>query len=256
MTGKFFDLRGKIIVITGAAGGIGSVVSRALGEEGAVLSLVDLPGESLDALTADLLESGVVAKSFGLRVEDRVACFLAMERAEAEFGRVDVLINCAGVNTRMRPEEYEEETWDRILDVNLKGTFNMCQAVYRGMKFRGCGKIINFGSILSLSSNAVTSAYSASKGGVLQLTRSLSCAWGPDGINVNAILPGWIDTPLSRQARIDIPGHAERVVATTPLGRWGLPEDLIGAVIFLSAAGSDFVAGAGLLVDGGVTAHI
>ena len=101
----------------------------------------------------------------------------------------------------------------------------------------------------------MTAAYSASKGGVLQLTRSLACAWAENGINVNAILPGWIDTPLSRQARIDIPGHAERVVQTTPMRRWGEPEDIVGAALFLSSSAADFMTGAHLVIDGGVTAH-
>ncbi|OZI70815.1 SDR family NAD(P)-dependent oxidoreductase [Bordetella genomosp. 12] len=256
MSSKLFDLRGKTVMITGAAGGIGSAMSRALGQEGASLVLADLAGEALDGLVAELAATGGKVAALALRVEDRQACTAAVAQAVSEFGGIDVLINCAGVNTRMRPECYEEAVWDRIVDINLKGSFNMSQAVYPVMKAQGRGKIINIGSILALASNAVTAAYSASKGGVLQMTRSLACAWAADGITVNVIQPGWIDTALSRQARVDIPGHAERVVATTPLGRWGEPEDLIGATIFLAAAASDFVTGASLVVDGGVTAHI
>lgn len=256
MSGKLFDLRGKVVMITGAAGGIGRAMCEALGQEGATLVISDLAGEALDTLAADLNNANVQTKAIALRVDDRAACFTAVRQVEAEIGHVDVLINCAGVNTRMRPELYEEDVWDRIIDINLKGTFNMCQAVYPGMKAQGRGKIINIGSILALSSNAVTPVYSASKGGVLQLTRSLACAWAADGINVNVIQPGWIDTPLSRRARVDIPGHAERVVATTPMGRWGEPGDLVGATLFLAAPASDFVTGASLVVDGGVTAHI
>ncbi|EHK63847.1 short-chain dehydrogenase/reductase SDR [Achromobacter arsenitoxydans SY8] len=218
--------------------------------------LADLPGERLDALGAELRATGVKSDAIALQVENREACANAVAAAVARHGGVDVLINCAGVNTRMRPELYAEEEWDRIVDINLKGTFNMCQAVHAPMTLAGKGKIINIGSILALASNAVTAAYSASKGGVLQLTRSLACAWAADGITVNVIQPGWIDTALSRQARVDIPGHAERVVATTPLARWGEPEDLIGSTLFLASAASDFVTGASLVVDGGVTAHI
>ncbi|WMD19785.1 glucose 1-dehydrogenase [Achromobacter seleniivolatilans] len=256
MAQQLFSVRDKIVLITGAAGGIGAALSRAFAQGGATLVLADLAGEKLDALASELRESGVKTGAIALRVEDREACADAVADVVARYGGVDVLINCAGVNTRMRPELYAEDVWDHIVDINLKGTFNMCQAVHATMSLRGKGKIINIGSILALASNAVTAAYSASKGGVLQLTRSLACAWASDGINVNVIQPGWIDTALSRQARVDIPGHAERVVATTPLGRWGEPDDLIGSTLFLASSASDFVTGASLVVDGGVTAHI
>lgn len=251
-----FDLQGKIVLITGAAGGIGAALSRAYARAGATLVLTDLAGEKLDALASELRGSGAKTGSYALQVEDRAACSAVVAEAVAAFGGVDVLVNCAGVNTRMRPEQYAEDVWDRIIGINLKGSFNMCQAVHAQMQARGKGKIINIGSILALASNAMTAAYSASKGGVLQLTRSLACAWAADGISVNVIQPGWIDTALSRQARVDIPGHAERVVATTPMGRWGEPEDLVGPALFLASAASDFMTGASVVVDGGVTAHI
>lgn len=251
-----FDLQDKVVLITGAAGGIGAALSRAYAQAGATLVLTDLAGEKLDALASELRESGVKTGSYALHVEDRAACAAVVDEGVAAFGGVDVLVNCAGVNTRMRPEQYAEDVWDRIIDINLKGSFNMCQAVHASMQARGKGKIINIGSILALASNAMTAAYSASKGGVLQLTRSLACAWAADGITVNVIQPGWIDTALSRQARVDIPGHAERVVATTPMGRWGEPEDLVGPALFLASAASDFMTGASVVVDGGVTAHI
>ncbi|WKK17304.1 glucose 1-dehydrogenase [Achromobacter insolitus] len=251
-----FDLQGKVVLITGAAGGIGAALSRAYARAGATLVLTDLAGEKLDALASELRGSGAKTGSYALQVEDRAACSAVVAEAVAAFGGVDVLVNCAGVNTRMRPEQYAEDVWDRIIGINLKGSFNMCQAVHAQMQARGKGKIINIGSILALASNAMTAAYSASKGGVLQLTRSLACAWAADGISVNVIQPGWIDTALSRQARVDIPGHAERVVATTPMGRWGEPEDLVGPALFLASAASDFMTGASVVVDGGVTAHI
>jgi 2-deoxy-D-gluconate 3-dehydrogenase len=253
---ELFDLEGRIVLITGAAGGIGAALSRAYAQAGATLVLTDLAGEKLDALASELRGSGAKTGSYALQVEDRAACAAVVDEAVAAFGGVDVLVNCAGVNTRMRPEQYAEDVWDRIIDINLKGSFNMCQAVHASMRARGKGKIINIGSILALASNAMTAAYSASKGGVLQLTRSLACAWAADGITVNVIQPGWIDTALSRQARVDIPGHAERVVATTPMGRWGEPEDMVGPALFLASAASDFMTGASVVVDGGVTAHI
>lgn len=252
MNTNLYSLKNKVVLITGASSGIGLAIAKEFMSSGAKLLLLDRDTKPL----SDLREKNprrictVVTQ-----VQERDQCFAAVQLALEQFDGIDVLINSAGVNTRMLPEEYEQSTWDQIIDINLGGTFNMCQAVFHTMKDRGGGKIINIGSILSLVSNAYTAPYSASKGGVLQLTKSLACAWAKDSINVNAILPGWIDTPLSRQAREDIPGHAERVIETTPLGRWGVPEDVVGAALFLATKASDFVTGTSILVDGGVTAQ-
>lgn len=251
---RLFDLAGKSVLITGAAGGIGAAIAREFAACGAKVALLDRSEASLQSFEAELRESGAEVIALGADVQDEAQCKRATASAREAFGTLDVLINAAGINKRMRPEAYSAAVWSDIINVNLTGTFYMCQAAHAEMSQRG-GKIVNIGSILSLVSNAMTAAYSASKGGVLQLTRSLACAWAEEGINVNAILPGWIDTPLSRQARIDIPGHAERVVQTTPLRRWGEPADIVGAALFLSSAASDFMTGAHLVVDGGVTAH-
>jgi len=251
---RLFELTGKSVLITGAAGGIGAAIARELSACGAHVALVDRSDETLKSLEGELRDSDGRVIALSADVQDATQCARATAAACDAFGSLDVLINAAGINTRMRPETYTSTIWNEILGVNLSGTFYMCQAAYSEMSLKG-GKIVNIGSILSLVSNGMTAAYSASKGGVLQLTRSLACAWAEQGINVNAILPGWIDTPLSRQARIDIPGHAERVVQTTPMRRWGEPQDIVGAALFLSSAASDFMTGAHLVVDGGVTAH-
>ncbi|MBP6018084.1 MAG: glucose 1-dehydrogenase [Burkholderiaceae bacterium] len=256
MSDTLFNVKKKVVVITGAAGGIGEVIACAFAKAGAHLALLDLPGKKLDALEASLKAQGSSVLALPAQVESLASCTSAIKQISDHFGSIDILVNGAGVNTRMRPELYSEEVWDHIIDVNLKGTFHMCQAAYPFMKAQAHGKIINIGSIMAIASNAVTPVYSASKAAVHQLTKSLACAWAQDGINVNVIHPGWIDTALSRQARIDIPGHAERVAATTPMGRWGEPEDLVGSILFLASAASDFVNGASLVVDGGVTAHI
>lgn len=255
MTSRLFDLSNKVVLITGAAGGIGSAIAHAFAQSGAKLVLADRALAAVEGLVETMPDHQQHVCGTEIVVQYPEQCAAAVERAVQRFGRVDVLINSAGVNTRMRPEEYSEDIWDDIIDINLKGTFNMCQAVFKPMSVHG-GKIINIGSILSLVSNAMTAPYSASKGGVLQLTKSLACAWAENDITVNAILPGWIDTKLSRQARIDIPGHAERVVQTTPMKRWGTPEDVVGAAVFLASAASNFVTGTSILVDGGVTAHV
>lgn len=253
MTPNLFNLNDKVVILTGAAGGIGSAIAHAFSKSGAKLVLADRTLDAAQQLVESL--SGIQHYATALEVQHRHQCTEVINQAMQRFGRIDVLINSAGVNTRMRPEKYTEATWDEIIDVNLKGTFNMCQASFESLSVRG-GKIINIGSILSVMANDMTAPYCASKGGVLQLTKSLACAWAENNINVNAILPGWIDTKLSRQARIDIPGHAERVVETTPMKRWGTPQDIVGAAVFFASSASDFVTGTSLLVDGGVTAHI
>jgi 2-deoxy-D-gluconate 3-dehydrogenase len=167
------------------------------------------------------------------------------------FGRIDILVNNAGINIRKMPQDYLAAEWDEVLDANLRSAFLCSRAVYPGMKERGGGKIINIGSMTSLFGGAKLAPYGTSKGGIVQLTRSLAVAWAPDNIQVNAILPGWIDTDLTRQARKDLAGLNERVLARTPVGHWGEPDDLAGAAIFLASPASNFVTGVALPVDGG-----
>jgi 2-deoxy-D-gluconate 3-dehydrogenase len=250
-----FDLHGRVALVTGAARGIGAAIAEALVDAGAKVVLADLTAEASEELAERLRTKGGEVNATGLDVRSRASCDAAVSAAVSAFGSLDILVNNAGINTRLQPEDYSEAQWDDIIDTNLKGTFFMCQAAFLAFQEAGGGKIVNIGSILSLVSNEVTGPYSASKGAVLQLTKSLACAWAQHNINANAILPGWIDTPLTRQARIDIPGHAERVVATTPMARWGTPADIAGAAVFLSSQASDFVTGTHLVVDGGVTAH-
>lgn len=254
MSIELFCLKDKVILITGAAGGIGSAIAESFAAAGAKVVITDCDLNRA-VMFAQSLNDSYDLLPLELRVEKLDQCIEVVNKTVQCFGTIDVLINAAGVNTRMRPEEYDESTWEQIIKINLGGTFNMCQAVFSIMKERG-GKVINIGSILSLMANEMTAPYAASKGGVLQLTRSLACAWAKNQINVNAILPGWIDTPLSRQARQDIKGHAERVVETTPLKRWGEPKDIVGSAFFLASSASDFVTGTSLVVDGGVTAHV
>lgn len=256
MNQSLFSVNNHVVLITGAAGGIGETIARSFAEHGARLALLDRDAPKLQTLVNELRKQGCDVLGLPVNVESPDNVSDVIEQVATHYGRIDVLINNAGVNTRMRPESYSEAVWDRIIDINLKGTFLLCQAVYPHMQKQGRGKIINIGSIMAIATNAVTPVYSSSKAAVHQLTKSLACAWAQDGINVNVIHPGWIDTALSRQARIDIPGHAERVVATTPMGRWGEPADLMGSILFFASAASDFVNGASLVVDGGVTAHI
>lgn len=257
MTHPLFNIENKVVAITGAGGGIGRAVAKGFVESGARLALIENAETNFEALRGELTALNAhVAEYYVLDVTDREGCFSCVEQIVEKFGRVDVLINLAGINQRMRPELYTEAIYDRIVDVNLKGTFQMCQAVYASMKANGYGKIINVGSITAIAANQHLPVYAATKAAINQMSKSLACAWAPEGIHVNVVHPGWIDTALSRQARIDIPGHAERVVATTPAGRWGLPEDLVGTMIFLASPASDFIDGANIVVDGGVTSQL
>jgi 2-deoxy-D-gluconate 3-dehydrogenase len=168
-----------------------------------------------------------------------------------ELGRLDILVNNAGTNIRKRPEEYSLEEWRTILETNLTSAFVCSVAAYPEMKKAGGGKIVNIGSMMSIFGASFTTPYAASKGGIVQMTKAMACAWAQDNIQVNAVLPGWIDTALTRQARAQIPGLHEKVVARTPAGRWGVPEDFAGIAVFLCSPASDFLTGTAIPVDGG-----
>jgi 2-deoxy-D-gluconate 3-dehydrogenase len=170
-------------------------------------------------------------------------------------GGVDVLINNAGIAIRKAPQDYTLAEWHAVLDTNLTSAFLTSQAVYDSMKARGGGKIINIASVLALFGAPFAIAYSASKGGLVQFSKALATAWAPDNIQVNAILPGWIDTELTIEARAQVAGLAEKVIARVPAKRWGKVEDFAGAAVFLATSASDFVTGSSLTVDGGFSAQ-
>jgi len=172
------------------------------------------------------------------------------------LGGVDILVANAGMNVRKRPETYSIDEWSTVITTNLTGVFVCCQAVYPEMRRRGGGKIVTIGSMTSLFGWGITPVYSTTKGGVLQLTRSLAGAWAADNIQINCILPGWIDTDLTRGARQRTPSLHDRVLERTPARRWGEPRDLAGPAVFLCSPASDFVTGAALPVDGGFSSSM
>ena len=167
------------------------------------------------------------------------------------FGRLDILVNNAGTNIRRQPQEYTLEEWHTVINTNLTGAMLCCQLAYPLMLKVGHGKIINIGSMMSIFGAPFAAAYAASKGGIVQYTKALATAWAKDNIQVNAVLPGWIDTELTRRARAEIEGLHERVLARTPAGRWGIPEDHAGIAVFLASEASDFITGSTITVDGG-----
>jgi 2-deoxy-D-gluconate 3-dehydrogenase len=166
-------------------------------------------------------------------------------------GRLDVLVNNAGINIRKPVQDLALDEWRRVLDTNLTSVFLTCREAYPAMKRVGGGKIINVGSMFSIFGGGGVPAYGASKGGLVQLTRSLAVAWARDNIQVNSVLPGWIDTDLTRNARREIADLDDRVLRRTPMGRWGAADDLAGIAVFLASAGSDFITGTAIPVDGG-----
>ena len=180
---------------------------------------------------------------------------MVAETAE-RFGGVDILVANAGTNIRKTPENYSLGEWHQIVDLNLTSVFDCCQAVYPHMQQRGGGKIVTIGSMTSIFGFDVAAIYAATKGAVVQLTRSLASAWATDNIQVNSILPGWINTDLTRGARRNIPELHDRVVNRTPARRWGDPEDLAGAAVFLCSPASNFVTGTALPVDGGFSSSM
>jgi 2-dehydro-3-deoxy-D-gluconate 5-dehydrogenase len=248
---KLFDLSGKVAVVTGGNSGIGLGMAMGLAEAGADIVIASRNPEKNAAAEAALRKEGVRAMAVPTDVRNPEACRGLIEKTVAEYGRVDILINNSGINYRKQPQDFTLEEFRDVMDTNLTAAFLLCQAVYPHYVRQGGGKIINIGSIASFMGSAVGVAYAPSKGGIVQLSKALAVAWAKDNIQVNAILPGWIDTPLSVSARNAIPGLEQMVLGRTPAGRWGAPEDFAGAAVFFASASSDFVNGASLVIDGG-----
>jgi 2-deoxy-D-gluconate 3-dehydrogenase len=246
-----FDLTGKVAIVTGGNGGIGLGMARGLAEAGADIVIVARNEAKSNAAVAELKQQGSKAISSVVDVTDKAAVAAMVELVVRELGRVDILVNNAGINIRKPPQALEIEEWDRVIGTNLTSAFLCSQAVYPAMKAAGGGKIINIGSMMSIFGASFAPAYAASKGGIVQFTRSCACAWAADNIQANAILPGWIDTDLTKRARAEIDGLHDRVLARTPAARWGASNDFAGIAVFLSSAASDFVTGTAIPVDGG-----
>lgn len=248
---KLFDLSGKVAVVTGGNGGIGLGMARGLAEAGADVAIVGRNEAKSNAAAAEIKQRGVKAISVVADVTDKAAVAAVVERTVRELGRIDILVNNAGINIRKAPHALELEEWDSVIKTNLTSAFICSQAVHPAMKAAGGGKIINIGSMMSIFGASFAPAYAASKGGIVQFTRSCAVAWAADNIQANAILPGWIDTDLTKRAREQIDGLHDRVLSRTPAARWGAIADFAGIAVFLSSAASDFVTGTAIPVDGG-----
>jgi len=251
-----FDLTGKVAVVTGGNGGIGLGMARGLAGAGASIAVVGRNEEKSAQAVEALQGLGVEARAFQVDVTDADAVSGMADAVSEAFGRIDILVNNAGTNIRKRPEDLEPEEWSLVMDANLTSAYLCSRACYPAMKRAGGGKILNNGSMLSIFGAPWGPVYAASKGGIVQLTKSLATAWAADDIQVNCFLPGWINTDLTRKARTEVEGLHERVLNRTPAGRWGEVEDLAGLAIFFSSAASDFITGVAIPVDGGFSVSI
>jgi 2-dehydro-3-deoxy-D-gluconate 5-dehydrogenase len=253
---KQFDLSGKVAIVTGGNSGIGLGVARGLAEAGATVAIAARnQAKSLEAVK-DLERVGGSAFAVECDVTNNDAIQRLVSTVLDRSDRIDILVNNAGINIRKRPEDLAYDEWRLVLETNLDSAFRCSTACYPAMKRAGGGKIINNGSMLSLFGSPWASAYAASKGAIVQLTQSLAIAWAEDNIQVNCLLPGWIDTPLTVEARRQIDGLHDKVLARTPAKRWGSIDDFRGIAVFLASAASDFVTGTAVPVGGGFSANI
>lgn len=246
-----FDLKGRVAIVTGGNGGIGLGMAKGMAAAGAAIMVAGRDTAKNAQAVKEIEALGAKAASFAIDVTKQAEIRALVADTVKRFGHVDVLINNAGTNIRKQPQDLAEAEWHTVIDTNLSSAFLCSQAVYPEMKKAGRGKIINIGSMMSIFGASFTTAYAASKGGIVQMTRAMATAWAKDNIQVNAVLPGWIDTALTRRARKEIDGLHDRVLARTPAGRWGGPDDMAGIAVFLAAPASDFVTGTAIPVDGG-----
>ena len=245
-----FDLTGRVALVTGGNGGIGLGMARGLAKAGASLVIVGRNAAKNEAALAELTALGAPCCAAQVDIADEAACRAMAGIAQDRFGRLDILVNNAGIGRGGRPETISVADWHAVMQTNLTAAMIACQGAYPLMKTAGGGKIINIASGYAIFGAAHVAAYAASKGGLVQLTKSLAVAWAPDNIQVNAVIPGWIATDMTRAAH-ESSAFTARVVARTPAGRWGEPADLEGPAAFLASAASDFVTGHALIVDGG-----
>jgi 2-deoxy-D-gluconate 3-dehydrogenase len=248
---KMFDLTGRVALVTGGNGGIGLGMATGLAKAGATVMVAGRNAAKNDAAVAGLRALGAKAESIAVDVTDPASITAMVEETAKRFGRLDILVNNAGTNIRNRPETYKLEDWHSIINTNLTSGMLASQAAYPYLKAHGCGRVINNGSMLSIFGLPLHVAYGASKGGVVQMTKSTAVAWAADGITVNVILPGWIDTDLTRKARQDMAGLNDNVLARTPSKRWGEPGDFEGVAAFLASDAAAFITGVAIPVDGG-----
>ena len=224
---SLFDLAGRVAIVTGGNGGIGLGMAEGMAAAGATVVLA------------------------GRNATKGVAAVKLIDGVANKHGKLNILVNNAGINIRKAPDVLNVAEWRSVIDTNLTSAFVCSHAAHPHMKKAGGGKIINIGSMMSIFAAGFAPAYAASKGGIVQFGRACATAWAKDNIQVNAVLPGWIDTDLTKNARREVAGLHERVLGRTPAARWGDPKDFAGIAVFLASPASDFVTGTAIPVDGG-----
>jgi NAD(P)-dependent dehydrogenase (short-subunit alcohol dehydrogenase family) len=243
------SVRSRVAVVTGAAGGIGSAICRRLSGDGFTVACFDLRAQEAAGVASDLPK----ARGYGVDVRDAASVRAAADRVREDLGGPWLLVNAAGVFSIQRITELDEPEWDRILDTNLKGPFLTCREFLPGMVASGDGCIVNIASTAGVRGGRLRAAYCASKGGLVLLSRSLAIDHGPDGVRVNCLCPGLIDTEMADWIRHDDDALA-RFAASVPARRMGTPDEIADGVAFLASAGGSYLHGAVLMVDGGGTA--
>ena len=248
---NLFDLKGKVAVVTGGNGGIGLGMAQGIASCGASIVIAGRNEEKAATALKTLHDMGVDASFIVADVTKKAECVALIAGTVAKHGRIDILVNNAGTSVRKLPQDLSEDEWHHVLDTNLSSAFLCSQAAYPEMVKAGGGKMINIGSMMSLLGAPFGAAYASSKGGIVQMSRAMATAWAKDNIQVNAVLPGWIDTELTKGARRQVQGLQDSVEKRTPQGRWGVPDDMAGIAAFLASSASDFVTGTAIPVDGG-----
>jgi NAD(P)-dependent dehydrogenase (short-subunit alcohol dehydrogenase family) len=249
---RLFDLTGRVALVTGTSRGLGQYFARALARAGADLILTSRDRSTLKRFEQEIAAFGRRSFSVSLDVRDERSIRSAVAEAEDAFGSIDILVNNAGMNIRKPAVDVTWDDWNQILDTNLRGSFFVAQAVAKGMIARGYGRVINVGSVTSVAGYAGLGPYGASRGGVRQLTMSLADDWGPHGITVNCLAPGWFRTEQNK-IMYENQEWVDYLCDRIPLKRPGRPDDLDGPVVFLASEESRYVTGQTLLVDGGIS---
>jgi 2-deoxy-D-gluconate 3-dehydrogenase len=252
---NIFDLRGRVALITGSGSGLGKAIAKGMADVGAKVALIDINVDMVNAVLKEIMSDGGEGIALSADVTKSEEVKSAVESVVNNYGKIDILINCAGVTRRMPAEEFNETDWDFVINVNLKGTFLFCREAGKYMLENGEGSIINITSLAAHVAITNSAAYCASKGGVAQLTKTLGVEWATRGVRVNAISPGVFETPLLMKCIEKEKDYGYLMLSKIPMGKFGKPEELVGTVIFLASKASSYVTAHILAVDGGYLAQ-
>ena len=257
MSHSLFDLKGKVALVTGATHGLGLAMAKGLGLAGSTVIINgNSSQEKIDRAVAELISLGIIAKGYRFDVTNEKAVLTAVNKIENEVTPIDILVNNAGIIKRIPLVEMEVEAFEEVLKVDLTSPFIVSKAVVPGMIVRKSGKIINICSMMSELGRNTVGAYAAAKGGLKMLTKNMAVEWAKHNVQVNGIGPGYFATEQTKPIRVDGHPFNDFIIGRTPAERWGNPEDLQGAAVFLSSKASDFINGQIIYVDGGILATI